>query len=268
MVLNLSPTSDDKPFFFQMLSIMNVFNPEIFSDRIFHLNIMAVVTLVGLLLVVLFLTISCIVIPLVLRVKSTNLAGSSMSFIFFSAIGLGFMIIEIAQIERFSVFLGHPVYGFTVSLFSLLISSGLGSLSTQSLSFGKLRGRSIFWAVALLGVLIIVGILTPGVLHNFASSTTPVRIMLAAVILAIPGFFMGMAFPIGMKSVAKTLEHITPWLWGINGAMSVFASVLAIILSMEAGITVAYWTGSACYVIAAISLIRQHSAKTGQPLVA
>lgn len=259
-VLNLSPTSDDKPFFFQMLSIVNVFNPEIFTRKVFQMNIMAVVTLGGLFLIVLVLTISCIVVPLMVRAKKTNLQGSSLSFVFFSAIGLGFMIIEIAQIERFSVFLGHPVYGFTVSLFSLLISSGLGSLSTQSVTFERLRSRSIFWAISLLAVLVVAGIFTPNVLHSFASSTTAVRILLAAVILAVPGFFMGMAFPIGMKSVSKRFDHITPWLWGINGAMSVFASVVAIILSMEAGITAAFWTGTVCYVIAAFSLLRLQGA--------
>ena len=259
-ILNLSPTSDDKPFFFQMLSIVNVFNPDIYASNEFHLNIIAVVTLVGLLLIVLFLTITCIVLPLVVKVSQTDLRGSLVAFIFFSAIGLGFMIIEIAQIERFSVFLGHPVYGFTVSLFSLLISSGIGSLSTQSFRFERLRSRSIFWTAALMTVLLVIGFLTPTVLHNYASATTPVRISLAAIILAIPGFFMGMAFPIGMKSVSKRFAHITPWLWGINGAMSVFASVLAIILSMELGITVAFWTGTVCYAIAAFSLLRLQKA--------
>jgi hypothetical protein len=255
-VLNLTPTTDDKPFFFQMLSITNAFNPAVFSDTLFHMNIISVITLAGLLIVVLFLTIVCLVLPLLSKVRKADLKGSTMPFIYFSAIGLGFMIIEIAQIARFSVFLGHPVYGFTVSLFSLLISSGIGSLSTQSVTMERLRKRSIFWSAAILIMLLVIGFLTPAILHNFASSTTSVRIAIAAAILSIPGFFMGMAFPIGMKSVAAKFGHITPWLWGINGAMSVLASVLAIILSMEFGISFAFWTGTACYVLAAISLLR------------
>ena len=261
-ILDLSPTSDDKPFFFQMLSITDVFNPVLYKGNTFSVHVSAVVTLAGLLLVVILLTGGCIVVPLVVRSRKTDLKGGAMPFMFFSAIGLGFMFIEISQIERFSVFLGHPVYGFTVSLFSLLIASGLGSLATQSLTIEKLRGKSIFWAVAILVVLLVTGILTPNILHSFDSATTPIRILLAVCILAVPGFFMGMAFPIGMKAVSQKFAHITPWLWGINGAMSVCASVLAIVLSMEAGISAAYWTGGACYVLGVVSLLRLQNQKT------
>ncbi len=267
-ILNISPTTDENPFFFQMLNFRDILNPAVYNNKIYDFNMRSVVTLMGLFIIVLLLTVSCIVIPLFLRARNTDLKGSSMPFMFFSAIGLGFMIIEISQIERFSVFLGHPVYGFTVSLFSLLLSSGLGSLTTQSLKPEKLRSRSMVWAGGLLFVLLVIGIVTPSVLHSFSDATTPVRIALAALILAIPGFFMGMAFPVGMKTVSEKFGHITPWLWGINGAMSVLASVVAIMLSMEVGISLTYWIGGICYVLAAISLLRfQRSATTKLPSV-
>ena len=61
---------------------------------------------------------------------------------------------------------------------------------------------------------------------------------------------MGMAFPIGMKVASAKSASLTPWLWGINGATSVMASVLAVVIAMAASISTSFWTGVGCYIIA------------------
>ena len=66
---------------------------------------------------------------------------------------------------------------------------------------------------------------------------------------------MGMAFPIGMKAASVKSKAITPWLWGINGITSVFATVISILIAMSYGISMSYWTGTVLYFIAAMSFI-------------
>jgi hypothetical protein len=83
-----------------------------------------------------------------------------------------------------------------------------------------------------------------------AGCDTPVRIFISMVVLTPMGFFMGMAFPLGMRLAAARSSALTPWLWGINGATSVYASVLAVIVAISFGVSASYWTGLACYLTA------------------
>ena len=84
--------------------------------------------------------------------------------------------------------------------------------------------------------------------------TTPIRIIAAVVLLFPPGMFMGMAFPLGMKLAAERARELTPWLWGLNGAASVVASVLSVCIALAWSIPAAYWTGCAAYGVALAAL--------------
>ena len=90
---------------------------------------------------------------------------------------------------------------------------------------------------------------------HFEGALTPVRILLAVIILSSIGLFMGMAFPLGMRLASLHSTALTPWLWGINGATSVCASVLAVAISMAWGISATFWTGLACYAVATASFL-------------
>src|SRR5207244_98341 len=111
------------------------------------------------------------------------------------------------------------------ALFSLLLSSGIGSLTTSS-ARDRVGSRSRL--LLLLTTLAAFGGLTPVVVSALAGAETPQRIAAAVAMLAPAGFFMGMAFPLGMEVASRRSEGLTPWLWGINGAMSVCASVVAL----------------------------------------
>jgi hypothetical protein len=102
----------------------------------------------------------------------------------------------------------------------------------------------------LLGLLVVTGLITPLMIRTFVASATPIRVLIALLLLMPAGFFMGMCFPMGMKMAAGGREDLTAWLWGINGAMSVIASVLSVVIAMSFGISAAWWTGVACYAIA------------------
>jgi hypothetical protein len=168
--------------------------------------------------------------------------------LFFAAIGLGFMLIEISQMQRLIVFLGHPTYALSVVLFSLLLSSGFGSYTTRNITQA---GRDALGRLLLLLVAMLVfGVLTPYATSAFASSVNAVRIVVAAGILFPLGFFMGMAFPLGLKLAASQVDALTPAFWGVNGATSICGSVLAAAISMNAGIASTFWSGFVCYMFA------------------
>ncbi len=263
--LNISAPTDDTPFFFHMLRLRDVFNTARWHDQgIVRFNMTAVGVLGVLLVTVTILTVLCIVLPLILSARAsrrsdpaahTGLAGAAPHVLFFAAIGFGFMLIEISQVQRLTIFLGHPVYSLSVVLFSLLLSSGAGSLSTAALSEGGEHRRSSLVRIGLLALVLVgFGAITPAAVHHYESASTTVRIAIAVAILLPIGFFMGMAFPIGMRRALREAPSIAPWLWGVNGAASVCASVLAVVIALGAGISAAFWTGTACYVIALFAL--------------
>jgi hypothetical protein len=180
-----------------------------------------------------------------------SLAGSAPHLVFFTAIGFGFMLVEISQVQRLAIFLGHPAYSLSVVLFALLLSSGAGSLSTARLNAqGAGRRSALARILALVVVLVAFGAITPAAVRQYEAVSTPLRIAISVAILLPLGFFMGMAFPIGMGRALRQSPSLAPWLWGINGAASVCASVLAVVIAMGAGISAAFWTGVLCYAVA------------------
>jgi hypothetical protein len=133
------------------------------------------------------------------------------------------MLVEVALLQRLTVFLGHPTYGLTVVLFTLLLSAGMGSLLTERASVRPER----FWPlVAIPPVLIASGSVIPLLTTWFQELDNGWRMAIAAVVTFPMGLVMGTAFPLGMKLAAARSPALTPWLWGINGAVSVCASVL------------------------------------------
>jgi len=251
--LDISAPTDDSPFFFHMLRLRDVFDVHRWQDQgIVSFNMKAVGVLGVLLTTVVLMTTACIVVPLMRTGRGTGLEGAAPYLAYFAAIGLGFMLIEISQLQRLTIFLGHPSYSLSVVLFSLLVSSGLGSLSTARLTGpeGAARRRLMLTIAVLAGF----GLLTPLVTHRFEASSTPIRIALSIALLFPLGFLMGMAFPLGMRLALRRAPLLAPWFWGVNGAASVCASVLAVVIAIGAGISAAFWTGTACYLAALTAL--------------
>jgi hypothetical protein len=176
-------------------------------------------------------------------------------FLFFASIGFGFMLVEISQMQRLIIYLGHPTYSLSVVLFALLLSSGVGSYSTQKIDNFKKTDSAIVRLVILLLVIIISGIFTPYAIRISQGATTMTRVIIATVILFPMGLFMGMAFPLGMKIASTKSAAITPWLWGINGATSVCASVLAVVIALSSGISTVYWAGFLGYIASFLAFV-------------
>ncbi len=261
--LDLSAPTDDRPFFFLTMPLLQAFNPANWFqgynllDAVYT-NRRAVMVLLSLLITVIALSLLAILIPLRLTTDRKFLKGSSFAFVYFAAIGLAFMLVEISQMQRLVIFLGHPTYSLSVVLFTLLLGSGLGSATTQSIRPERALQKGRVRLACLLAALILFGLVTPYVIRGLAGAATPVRILATIGLLFPPGVFMGMAFPLGMKLAGLRPGNITPWLWGINGAMSVCASVLAVFIAVAAGFSVAFWSGIVCYGVALLAFSRVH----------
>ncbi len=250
--LDLSPPTDDRPFFFHVLRLSTVLQGKT-AGHSKDINVRAVRVLGALLAIVIAFTAAFVILPLALTAKSLP-RSSAPWLVYFAAIGFSFMCIEISQIQRLIVFLGHPIYGLTVLLFSLLLSSGLGSLLVPPIE-STAQARAQLWRLgALLGVLAVFGIATPSIADALRAEPTPIRIAVAVAVLAPLGLFLGMAFPLGMGAASLRHSRQTAWFWGLNGAMSVCASVVALAIAISGGISAAFWTGAAGYIIAAIAL--------------
>ncbi len=136
--------------------------------------------LFGLLIIVGLLTFVGILLPLTNRVSPRELAGSMPLLCFFCSIGFGFMLIEISQLTRLSIFLGHPVFG--LSVVSLFVSSGLGSLTLTS----EVKSRDWIRLCLIVAALAAMGLVTPMITASTAGAPLTGD-LLSIVVLSIPG---------------------------------------------------------------------------------
>jgi hypothetical protein len=250
--LDLSVPTDNAPFFFNMLRPSDWLRSGD-MDPAKYPNLVAVSMLMNLLGVVLVLTVLCVLVPLALTPNRPPLRAHGSLLLYFAAIGLGFMLAEVALLQRLTVFLGHPTYALTTILFALLIAGGAGSFLSGRLG----SGHASQWVplVGLLAAVTLVGLGTVPALKLFEASGTAVRVAVAAGLVGVAGLFMGMALPTGMRVAMEAAPRLIPWLWGVNGATSVFGSVLAAAVALAFGISASYWAGAACYVVAATALV-------------
>jgi spermidine synthase len=257
--LDVSPSTDDRPFFFHMLRLRDALDRSLWNEQgVANFNIRAVLLLGVLLLTVTALTLLFVIVPLLLRAPVGDLAAVRPWLLVFAGIGAGFMIVEISQMQRLIVFLGHPVYSLSVVLFTLLLASGAGSASTRRIPPDRLARSAQIRVALLLAALAVFGLVTPWAIAAAREATTPLRVLVSVLILAPIGFSMGMPLPISMQfaSRSEATRNLTPWLWGINGATSVLASVIAVVIAMSAGITASFWVGFGCYAVAGAALLR------------
>jgi spermidine synthase len=254
LVENITPSTDDNPFFFFTERFTNLLAKP--AAALSNNNAAISMTLV--LIVMGFLAcIYYIVTPFVRLAKRMPLSVLTPPVTYFCAIGMGFMLIEISQMQRLMVFLGHPVYGLAVVLFTILLFSGIGSTTVGS--DAPRPGAIIARVVALLTTLAVAGLLTPWLTASARSAATDMRILLSVLLLAPPAFCMGMMFPLGL-SVWRRHSELLPFFWSANGITSMFASVLGMALSIAFGIANTYATGVVFYGVCAAMIVMSRAA--------
>jgi len=244
--LDLTPPTDDNPFFFNMLKPSAVITGKnVESEGVLSTNLMAIHNLMWLIAIVVMLSLFLIIIPLISKMK-TGVAKAVFNryTAYFTALGIGFMLIEISLIQKFAVFLGHPTYSILVVLFTMLLFSGLGSFTSKKLR-EKIGVKGLF--ILLILVVATVGSANMFILPYFNSWPIAPRIVYSFVTMALAGFFMGMPFPTGLALLNKKVSGSAPWFWGVNGAASVVSSVVATAISIFYGISATFFTGLLCY---------------------
>ena len=227
-------------------------------------NLSATLTLAILILISAVLVAATIIVPL----RSTASTGHPVlvgaGTVYFALIGIGFMMAEIGLLQRISVFLGHPVYALSVVLFSLILSTGIGSLVSERVPLdSSARARSAGRSSPAC-TFFVLPFWLPDVLLRLESAGLLVRAGLAVLVLAPAGFLMGFGFPTGMRLVSAIDARPTPWFWGINGAAGVLAASLAVLTSIEFGIDTTLRVGAICYLLLpgpALLLVRSARAK-------
>ncbi len=173
---------------------------------------------------------------------------------YFSALGVGFIICEVALIQRLILLLGHPLYTLVVILFTLLAAGGLGSLFARRYAVHDIR-RALGWIIPLIILLqLLAAFVLPVVVRGALPLGLSTRILVAALLVFPFGFLMGMPFPLGLRCSAQGTQR-TPVssLWGINGVASVVGSIGGVGLAVVAGFTWMFITGAACYAIALVA---------------
>jgi hypothetical protein len=252
--LDLTPPTDARPFFFNQLKIGRLFAIGVFSGfqqtGVFGGNLTATVTLAMLILISAALVAVTIILPLrsTVREAGWRLAGAGTAY--FALIGVGFMMAEIALLQRMSVFLGHPVYALSVVLFSLILSTGIGSFLSQIFPLNG-SGRLIGWAVASAAYMASLPFWLPPLLFGLDSAGLFLRAGFCVAVLTPAGLLMGFGFPTGMRLVSAINARPTPWFWGINGAAGVLAASVAVLTSITFGIDTTLGIGAFCYLLVA-----------------
>ena len=244
--LNFAPPTDENPYFFNMLKIGHI-NMVKSKDGVLRGNLMATVTLlilIGCLLVLSFLTIA---IPLLSSSKSTRLIGEGRyEAIYFSLIGAGFMLVEIALVQRLSFFLGHPVYALGILLFSMILSAGAGSFFSSRIISRKKIGLAFYPFIAVILILLI-SFFIPAITSNMISYATGEKIAVSILMIFPLGFCLGWFFPLGMHLVRDVNSKYTPWYWALNGIFGVLFSAVAVFISIYAAISVNFYLAAFMY---------------------
>ena len=264
---NISPVTDDAPFFFFTLKTGQVLRGILSGTgrgMDWRINLGTVV--LGMLLVISLVAVGAfLVLPLALYAPAR--AAGSLRLLYFVAVGLGYILVEIAFIQRFVLFLGHPTYALTVVIFLLLLASGAGSVLARRWLRDPLRVR---WPLALIVLALAAYVfILPRTLGALVGLPFVAKLGLSAAVLAPLGLAMGMPFPSGLRalaaSVGATGENTIEWAWAMNAAASVLGSVLAMVIAIHYGLAVTLACGGAAYLLA--TLLAGTLRRSGQRII-
>ena len=260
---DVSPTSDDRPFFFHFFKWSQT--PEILQTfgKIWQpFGGSGYFVLVALLILASLASAILILLPLLFRRKVTlppDSFGYAQDkrqirrpnrwrvFAYFAALGLGYLFVEIPLMQHFILFLGHPIYAFAAVLFAILLFSGLGSMVSARLSLPRTL-------VVLIGAIIVYPLVLPFVFRLLLGQSLGLRLLVSILSLAPLGFLMGVPFPKGIEIVGGQAPDLVPWAWGINGCTSVLASILSAMLAISFGFSRVLVGASVAY-LAALGVI-------------
>jgi hypothetical protein len=168
---------------------------------------------------------------------------------YFLLIGAGYILIQVALIQKFVLFLGHPTYALSVIIFSMLVSSGAGSFASKWI-IGSREGR-LRWVFAGVSVLVVIAAFAVApVTGGLVGLPLAVKAFLTIAMIAPPAFLMGMPFPTGLRILERAHHGSVRWAWALNAASSVLGSAAAIFLAIYIGLRATLMVGAGFYILA------------------
>jgi spermidine synthase len=256
---HLAPATDDRPYFFRFLKWRTL--PEILALRGrggMPLVEWGTLVLLATLLQAGVAGLALILLPL----RALPRAGGPARLrgrvaVYFLALGLAFLFVEIAFIQRFTLFLSHPLYAVAVVLAAFLVFAGLGSGFSARLARRHAPGAGLPIALAVGGIVLVSAVyllLLPPLFRAWMPLPDPAKVALSLALIAPLAFCMGMPFPLGLSRVAALAPALVPWAWGINGCASVLSAVLATLLALHVGFTGVIVLALGLYALAAVTL--------------
>jgi hypothetical protein len=252
----ITPTTDDQPYFFnftrwdtppeEAMKLMAEATIVSQGNRLFLWGQLGFSTLAAVLL---------IVVPLLFRRAEARGGHVGRFLAYFTCIGVGFIFIEIAMIQKLTLLLGQPTYSIVITLFSILIFTGIGSFwSRRWLEGGRARIWSVpFGVVALMGLVVLCG---DWVVELAIGEGLAVRAAVAALAVAPVAILLGMPFAHGVRLLNRLNPHFVPWAWAVNGSATVVGSVVSVIVSMNFGFHSVLLAAGAIYVLAFLAVDR------------
>ena len=251
---NIHPATDDRPYFSHFLKWRTL--PELLVLRgrgSMPMLEWGYLILIATLVLALLASFLLVLLPLWLqRHKDTRASGLRWRFlVYFPAIGVAFMFIEIAFIQKFILFLHHPLYAVSVVLCSFLVFAGLGSLMSA-----RWRKRVSLFSIAVgIGMFsVLYVLLLPGLFDWLIQLPGLIKIPISALLIAPLAFLMGMPYPLGMSLVSEKLPSWIPWAWAVNGCASVVSAILATLLAIHLGFVFVVLVAVTLYLLAAMVL--------------
>ena len=246
--------TDDRPFYWNRHTIGSIF----YGDREYselesksNQRFISLSNLFVLLIVSFIIYIAMFSVPLV---KHRHKMKKALCFLlYFSSLGMGFIIFELVFIQRFTLFLANPSISLALVLASVLVFSGIGSLLTQKVT-AEGAVKRIRIVITSLSVLMLLFVFFVDAVFEYVHLDLTLKVIISIIILALPSTLMGMPFPLGIKIVNKANPHLIPWMWGINGIATVLGSVASMILAIVFGFKIAIIFGIIIYLLGMIAL--------------
>jgi hypothetical protein len=229
----VGPVSDNDPYYFAVEKPL----PRTLHDVIILFSV-----LLG----------GVILIPMSFRKQSRDTKVPFSFIIFFSALGIGFMLLEIVILQKFILFLGYPTRALSVILFSLLLSSGIGSFVSSYISRKNTTRTILIACLSIIFLIMLYTALLPSLFSFLLPQEVAIRIFTSFALLFPLGFFMGMPFPSGLRILSTISNRKIPWMWAINGGFSVFGALTATAIGIMWGLNYALLLGAIAYFISFI----------------
>jgi predicted membrane-bound spermidine synthase len=254
---DVSPVFDDRPFFFytvQPRDLWDYLRNANQSSADYKVN-RAVPLLFGLMALCVVATGLVMVLPrVVLGTRLPKQKGILTFLTYFLCLGAGYILIQMALIQKFMLLLGQPTRALTVIVFSMLVASGLGSWASRRV-VGDADRRLMKVLAGVAALIAALALLSPPLVRTAATWPMVARMVLTVVMIAPVAFFMGMPFPSGLRRLEQRHAPSLRWAWSLNAAASVLGSVGSVVLAIYLGLSATLLTGGALYLVAMLVIL-------------